>query len=228
MTELAALVLLATRAVAATGPIAGFATLAAVGLAVARPHPTERVVALLCVASFIPVWQAAMALALAAYLVATRAWPDGWTRGTVPLGLTIATAAVTPFGLVGWFLWANPDLADLTATYVPDVPVPVLIAGALMFVAVNATLEEAVWRGLFQPGLAARFGVGGAIVIQATSFGLAHAHGFPRGPLGVALAGGWAVLLGALRARSDGLLAPIVAHLVADAVIAVIVLTRVA
>jgi uncharacterized protein len=62
-------------------------------------------------------------------------------------------------------------------------------------------------------------------VLQAGSFGLQHAHGFPRGVIGVALAGSWAVMLGVLRHRSRGLFAPTLAHVVADATIAVLVLT---
>ncbi|MBN9166016.1 MAG: CPBP family intramembrane metalloprotease [Myxococcales bacterium] len=80
------------------------------------------------------------------------------------------------------------------------------------------------WRGILQDRLVPLFGVGGAIVLQAASFGLQHAWGFPRGPVGVVLAGGWAVMLGLLRRHSGGLLSPILAHVVADATIAVLVL----
>ena len=56
-----------------------------------------------------------------------------------------------------------------------------------------------------------------AVLAQAVSFAVAHAHGFPRGVAGVTLAAIWAVMLGAL-------LAPTLAHVVADATIAAIVL----
>ena len=67
------------------------------------------------------------------------------------------------------------------------------------------------WRGILQDRL-------------VPLFGLQHAWGFPRGPVGVVLAGGWAVMLGLLRRHSGGLLSPILAHVVADATIAVLVL----
>ena len=60
--------------------------------------------------------------------------------------------------------------------------------------------------------------------ITSLSFGLAHAHGFPRGVIGVVLAGSWAAMLGVLRHHTRGLAAPIVAHVVADATIATVVL----
>jgi uncharacterized protein len=63
-----------------------------------------------------------------------------------------------------------------------------------------------------------------AIFVQALSFGAQHVHGFPRGAAGVVLASVWAIGLGMLRRRAGGLLAPILAHIVADATIAVIVI----
>jgi uncharacterized protein len=69
---------------------------------------------------------------------------------------------------------------------------------------------------VFQACLSELFPFTTAIVIQAISFGVAHAHGFPRGVTGVVWAGSWAYLLGMLRTQSRGLLAPVLAHFVAD------------
>jgi hypothetical protein len=49
-----------------------------------------------------------------------------------------------------------------------------------------------------------------------------HLHGFPRGWSGVALASVYGLMMGALRQRARGLLAPWVAHLFADLAIVVI------
>jgi len=49
--------------------------------------------------------------------------------------------------------------------------------------------------------------------------GLAHIHGFPRGWLGVALATVYGLMTRVLRMRSRGLVAPLVAHVAADATI---------
>jgi membrane protease YdiL (CAAX protease family) len=100
----------------------------------------------------------------------------------------------------------------------------VLIAGGVGFALVNAALEELLWRGVLIDRLEPLFGPSLAIAISAISFGVQHAHGVPRGPIGVLLAGSWAVMLGMLRKHSKGLLAPILSHVVADATIAVIIL----
>jgi membrane protease YdiL (CAAX protease family) len=194
-------------------------------------------VSLACLAACIAVtqtfgvpWQVALAAALGAFVLLGRRFScvrpsPGWrARGRVPLGWTLVAGGVTPFALAGWFLLARPDLSDVLDTYVPDVPLPVLLIGGVGFALVNAALEELSWRGVMQDRLIPLFGISGAILLQAASFGVQHAWGFPRGIEGVALAGGWAVLLGFLRQRSEGLLAPFVAHVVADATIAVIVL----
>jgi membrane protease YdiL (CAAX protease family) len=121
-------------------------------------------------------------------------------------------AGVTPLALVGWLVATRPDLSDVVGAYVPDLPFPVLVLGAVLFALLNATGEELIWRGVFQDRLTSLVGLRAAIVLQAASFGVQHAHGVPRGVLGVALAGVWAVMLGALKARSRGLLAPILAR----------------
>ncbi len=190
--------------------------------------------ALLVASSTGLLWQPVMALALG--LHAVTAWTSGGAiprpelgpRGRLPVWATLAVGGVTPLGLVGWLVVARPDLSEVVRAYVPSLPLPALVLGGVAFAAANAALEEIVWRGVFQRGLEAALNPALAIVIQAASFGVAHAHGIPSGPLGMVLAGGWAVLLGVLRRASGGLLAPFVAHFIADATIAVIVLAQAA
>lgn len=150
-----------------------------------------------------------------------------WERGRVPVLGTLICAAVTPVGLSAWVYFMQPDLSDFAAL-IPEVSPWLLILGALAFAVANALLEECVWRGVMQGCLTRLWGVPVAIGIQGASFGLAHAHGFPHGVVGVLLAGAWALMLGALRHAAGGLLAPLIAHIVADTTIAVIVLSRLA
>ena len=70
----------------------------------------------------------------------------------------------------------------------------------------------------------ATVGSPGQHLSQALSFGVQRLHGFPRRPMGVLLATAWALMLGFLRDRSQGLWAPFLAHVVADATIAILVL----
>ena len=173
-------------------------------------------------------WQAAMPLALLAYLLAAKLVPSlrargWWTLGHIPWRSTIVCAAVTPFALVTWVVVMTPDIHDLLRK-IPHVSLPLLCAGAVLFMFVNATGEELIWRGLFQDRLSLLFKPVAGIAIQGVSFGAQHAHGFPRGMIGVTLAGVWGLMLGWLRRRSGGVLAPISAHVVADATVAAIVL----
>lgn len=173
-----------------------------------------------------PMWQLAMAVAVAGTLVIHRRWPSGWARGQFPVWPTVIAAAVTPGALIGWFLVFRPNPRALLGP-LAELPPWALIVGAIGFVVVNALLEEAIWRGVLQVELEPLVGPWAAVALQAVSFGVQHAHGFPRGWVGVGLVIPWALILGALRRYSGGLLAPLAAHAVADAVIAGILLTAV-
>lgn len=172
-------------------------------------------------------WPLVLPVALGAVALGGRYRPEAGTprqpRGTIPAAGTIACGAVTPVALLGWLALARPNLSDLS-DQVPHAAPWLLVLGGLAFAVGNATLEEWVWRGVIQTRLDTLMSSGLAILVQATSFGLAHAHGFPRGASGMCLAGTWALMLGLLRKRSSGLLAPILAHVVADATIAVVLL----
>jgi len=172
-------------------------------------------------------WQISLALALAGAGLTRRYVEDSTVspirRGRVPLRLTLFAGLVTPGALIGWVILLQPDVSDLVDV-IPKASLWLLALGGAIFALANATLEEFVWRGILQPKLTAEFGLAWAISLQALSFGIAHAHGFPRGLVGIALAGSWAVVLGVLRHVASGLLAPIVAHVVADSTIACIVI----
>lgn len=212
--------------------------LAVAGLAGSRGRAPARAVAVLvaclvaCSQTGWP-WQAVMALALTAYALLARLMPSvrpapgSLAPGQRPWRWIALVGGVTPGALLAWLLLTRPDLSDITSSPLLKMPRAVLFLGAAAFAIVNAALEEVIWRGLLQPSLAAAWGARAAIAIQGVSFGLQHAHGVPRGVLGVLMAATWGVMLGALRWHSQGLAAPILAHVVADATIAAIVLARV-
>ncbi|UJR78794.1 CPBP family intramembrane glutamic endopeptidase [Sandaracinus amylolyticus] len=207
-----------------------------IALGAMRTAPATRaitsLVAVLAVVSWTGIlWQPAMAIALGAFALLARSLPrlapgPTWrARGEVPWLATLVVGGVTPIALVLWLVVMQPDLGDVLRTYVPDeTPLALMIAGGVVFAIVNAALEELIWRGVLQDRLEALVGPVAAIVLQALSFGVAHAHGVPRGVVGVVLAGTWAVMLGALRRHARGLVAPVIAHVIADATIATIVL----
>lgn len=141
--------------------------------------------------------------------------------GFVALGLAGASSIV----LLAWAKLAHPDLRAIVAQ-LPHLSPPLLLLGGLVFALGNALMEELVWRGAMQTALGAVFGAPWlALVLQAASFGVAHIHGFPSGGLGMALAGAWGLVIGYLRLRTNGLLIPVLTHVVADAtVFAILVL----
>jgi len=103
-------------------------------------------------------------------------------------------------------------------------PILVVVPLAVVFAAANAAAEEIFFRGAFMSGLIDSVSSAAALPIQAASFGLLHLSGFPSGAVGVALAAAYGMMLGILRIRARGLLAPRVAHVFADlTIISVIV-----
>lgn len=173
-------------------------------------------------------WQAVMPLAILALAGAAKLRPELGAvlppLGRVPIWSTLLCAAVTPVALFLWLRFASSDISDLLRS-VPHASLPLLILGGAAFALTNAVFEELIWRGIFQTRLLQLFGAPLAIGIQALSFGVAHAHGFPRGAVGVLLAGVWGAMLGALRQQAGGLAAPVLAHVVADSTIAYLIIS---
>jgi len=131
----------------------------------------------------------------------------------------VASAVVAGAALVLWFVLARPDYSAIRAMF-PPVSTPLLMLGVLAFAAVNGALEELAYRGVVLDALDAALGVRAApVVIQALAFGALHYGGFPRGAAGVALATIYGLMMGTIRRRSRGLLAPWLAHILADTVI---------
>lgn len=178
--------------------------------------------------------QLTLGAGLLAYAWATRrvAWLEGmatWMRrgalGVDVWLLVSGCAVVAAVALGTWYRLFRPDLSDIVAAYVPTVSVPFLVVGGLLFSMINATVEEGAYRGVVQHGLEAVLGAGiAALGLQAVAFGALHINGFPRGWVGVGLATVYGLMLGAVRRRSGGMLAPWIAHVLTDVVIASIVL----
>jgi membrane protease YdiL (CAAX protease family) len=145
-------------------------------------------------------------------------------RGRLDRPLALATAAVvvsSAAALLGWYFLLRPDVSDLQRNFAafPFWAIPLV---AIAFGLANAVAEEFLWRGIMQEGLQVHFPAALALAIQATSFGLVHFRGFPRGWGGVGLAAIYGLMLGELRRRAGGLLAPWIAHVFADVVIALV------
>jgi membrane protease YdiL (CAAX protease family) len=143
-------------------------------------------------------------------------------------GLIVASAAVAGLALIAWFSIAHPDYGAVRAVLFPPVSTPLLLLGVVLFSAVNGAFEEVAYRGVLLDALDAALGPGvAAVVLQALPFGALHIAGFPRGAAGVALAAIFGVMMGTVRRQTRGLLAPWLAHILADTVIgAILIATR--
>lgn len=204
-----------------------------VGAGLPAISPASRVISLLTVATVgltvIPIpgiWPLGqlgiLAPALIWYIAYGRHQHDGeaWIRwGTLDILSIVVIAAMAAVALPTWVVVMKPDLSQEIAM-LPSLPVPVLVMAGVSFAVVNAILEELAFRGLLQGALHRSIDAAWlAIGLQAMAFGFMHWHGVPSGPMGAALAGVWAIFLGMARFRSKGLFTPIIAHIVADAVI---------
>lgn len=181
----------------------------------------------------IPYSQLSFALVIVLYLLVATMFPrlrrdSGWfcrgEFGRTMVLLCLGTAAVSALVLIAWFMFTKPGIGDLIRRFVPQAPLPVLVVGGLVFAMVNAAVEEMMYRGAVVGGLVeSKVPTSILLPLQAIAFGTIHIGGFPRGWLGVALATVYGFLLGVIRLRSRGLLAPWAGHVLTDLVIVAIV-----
>ena len=133
--------------------------------------------------------------------------------------LLVLIVVVTTSALVLWqhLFDGRPPQAYVDAA--AGRPLWLLIVAGVGFSLVNAAVEEAVFRGVLQTALQEVAGPVVAVVVQAVAFGTLHVVGVPTGIVGAVMAGSWGLLLGLIRWRTRGLLAPYAAHVAADATI---------
>ena len=174
------------------------------------------------------------AIAVSAFLAWAFRWPG--PLADLPMGsfdrrtrwMVAGVVALAVGGLAGWIAAVGPhgylEGTRLAIRHARSAPIWTVAPIGLLFALVNAAAEEAFFRGAFMAGLIESVAVPVAVLVQAASFGILHLRGFPSGPAGVALAAAYGLLLGLLRIRARGLLAPWVAHALTDiAIISVIV-----
>lgn len=107
---------------------------------------------------------------------------------------------------------------------IPKMPGWLLPLACLGFAIVNAAMEEIAFRGIMMQAVDSALGAGNLTIgIQAGSFASFHyLTGFPYGFWGFAMVFVFGFMLGVLRLRSRGMLAPWIAHVLADITIFVI------
>ena len=156
--------------------------------------------------------------------------PIDWlSRGRIDrtvVALSLSFIVLSAAALVLWHELLEPDLQDIVQTFIPALPLGLLLSGGILFSMVNAAVEEAAYRGVLFSALRSTFGIGVAAHLgQALAFGTLHFHaGFPRGVIGVVLTVVYGLMMSVLRVRSQGMLVPWTVHVLIDIVIVVILL----
>jgi membrane protease YdiL (CAAX protease family) len=147
-----------------------------------------------------------------------------WLRpGNVDREMVLAAAAVSMISglaLLIWYYALKPDVA-VQLRNMPGMPVWLFPFAGMAFAVSNAAMEEFVFRGVVMQSLDSAFEPGSlSVLVQAWLFGAMHfLQGFPKGGWGLAMAVVYGILLGWIRRRSRGMLAPWAAHVCADLVI---------
>ena len=142
--------------------------------------------------------------------------------GTVKIWLAILLISIiSAVSLVLWGLWSNNiGVGEVTVGVYKDYSILIILFIAPTVVILNAVAEEIIFRGIIQTELNNIFGNYLSIIFQASLFASAHvAGGFPNGKIGYAMTFIYAILLGCMRSRTKGLLAPIIIHIIADSTI---------
>lgn len=127
--------------------------------------------------------------------------------------------------LVVWFLLFPDYLKKMTIFNMVEKQITarglltVMLGYCLGFAVLNAILEEFVFRAAILRSLLEAFPVWLALGLQGALFGIAHLQGVPGGWSGVLLATIFGIFMGDLMRRSNGILYPVLAHIMADVVI---------
>jgi membrane protease YdiL (CAAX protease family) len=150
-----------------------------------------------------------------------------WLRlGTIDRkvgGIIGITAVGSALLLLLWSFGLNQDLSGYIED-LPDLSPLILILGGLLFSAFNAVVEEFLARGILWDGFRAIYSHFWFInIMQALIFSIWHYYGFPGGLIGSLMVFFWSLLLGWMKQRSRGMLAPVMAHFAADFTIFLIV-----
>ncbi len=135
-------------------------------------------------------------------------------------GIIIGISIISVFSLAAWAKWTDNlgiavNMAEGVLHY------PVWIVAVLLipcFALLNSLAEEIVYRGVLQTALSEGFtNCHLVIALQATAFASLHfAAGFPNGLTGYAMTFIYGAVLGYLRKHTNGMLSPILCHIVAD------------
>lgn len=134
------------------------------------------------------------------------------------IAVTVGIMALTGAALVAFNTIVKPDLTNYRAALPFEMFGGVITAG-VVFTAVNATLEELVFRGVLFDAIRSQWNGWVTLIATSVLFGLGHLHGYPPSVSGACMAVVFGFVVGVLRLWTGGLALSIVVHMGADATI---------
>jgi uncharacterized protein len=138
----------------------------------------------------------------------------------VTLFWMVLTVVLSSSALIGWAFWTDSlGVGEkMMRGFIQYPSWLIVMLGIPAFAIFNAFAEEAFYRGVLQESLSLTFrAVPIVILFQATAFGAAHYRmGFPNGLMGYFMVFTYGLMLGFLRYRSKGMMAPFLTHIFAD------------
>lgn len=154
-------------------------------------------------------------------------WARRGSLDQVTLSLVVITSLLSALALGLWAMWS--DYLGLGSammkSYRGSPTWFLLLIGIPGFALLNSLAEEAVYRGVLQETLKKRFPGKEFLILalQASAFAAAHYFaGFPNGKMGYLMTFAYALMLGHLRERAEGMAAPLLTHFTADLVIGIL------
>lgn len=174
-------------------------------------------------------WPLRLLVPLAAYHAVVFLFPKlrrsycGFQPGCISkdvLVFMLITIVVSTLALIAWYRLIMPD-SSIYLRQLVDMPLLAIAVAGLGFAVLNAVMEELAFRGIIMHGISGVFdSFAIANFLQAIAFGFFHyLAGFPNGIIGVSMTFVYGVVLGFIRDRSNGMVAPITTHIFADLVI---------
>lgn len=132
----------------------------------------------------------------------------------------VITSISATLALLLWAFWA--EKSSMVTEMVTGLKIYsrwlIILIGIPLFSLLNALIEELIYRGLIQEMLAQMLNSPLLVIfLQATAFAALHyMSGFPNGAAGYLMVLVYGMMLGYLRHRSNGLLVPVLTHILAD------------
>ncbi|MGD9210389.1 MAG: type II CAAX endopeptidase family protein [Desulfobacteraceae bacterium] len=147
-------------------------------------------------------------------------WTQTGQIDKVSFLLLVATSILSVAALIVWGFWTDQlgKGAQMIQSFSHYPKWLILVGGIPLFALINAFTEEVVYRGVMQEALSRVFEQKSLVIaLQASAFAAIHfAMGFPNGVVGYVMVLVYGIMLGYLRIRTNGMLAPYLAHVIAD------------